>query len=167
MPPPLYAAPEHRYASFWQRAGAILIDGLVLAPLIIPFLVAFFSDISTRVDRIDAAGALSDADMADLYRIAIRWGVFYVAVNFVYQFVMIGLWGATVGKFALGLRVRRDDGSEVTWREAGLRPILQTATGVIPGAGIVGLLDYLWMLWDKQKQCLHDKVASTIVVIVR
>ena len=32
------------------------------------------------------------------------------------------------------------------------------------GIGIVTLVDDLWMLWDKQKQTLHDKVASTIVV---
>ncbi|WP_054535704.1 RDD family protein [Herpetosiphon geysericola] len=29
---------------------------------------------------------------------------------------------------------------------------------------IVRLLDYLWPLWDTQKQALHDKVADTIVV---
>jgi uncharacterized RDD family membrane protein YckC len=28
-------------------------------------------------------------------------------------------------------------------------------------------LDYLWMLWDPQRQCLHDKAARTIVVKLR
>jgi uncharacterized RDD family membrane protein YckC len=29
----------------------------------------------------------------------------------------------------------------------------------------VGIVDYLWMLWDSRKQTIHDKIASTIVVI--
>jgi uncharacterized RDD family membrane protein YckC len=34
----------------------------------------------------------------------------------------------------------------------------------VPGAGLITLLDDLWMLWDRQKQTLHDKVAGTIVI---
>ena len=26
------------------------------------------------------------------------------------------------------------------------------------------ILDVLWPLWDSQKQCLHDKIASTVVL---
>ena len=29
------------------------------------------------------------------------------------------------------------------------------------------LLGYLWMLWDKEKQCWHDKVANDVVVPVQ
>lgn len=32
--------------------------------------------------------------------------------------------------------------------------------------GLVGLLDGLWLLWDRRRQCLHDKVARTVVVEV-
>jgi uncharacterized RDD family membrane protein YckC len=79
---------------------------------------------------------------------------------------MVGYWGATVGKFAVGIRVRKMDGSPATWREAALRPILQTALGLIRagGVGLLTLLDDLWMLWDPHKQTLHDKIAATIVV---
>jgi uncharacterized RDD family membrane protein YckC len=31
-------------------------------------------------------------------------------------------------------------------------------------SGIVCLLGYLWMLWDKEKQTWHDKLATTVVV---
>jgi uncharacterized RDD family membrane protein YckC len=30
--------------------------------------------------------------------------------------------------------------------------------------GWIGLLDPLWCLWDDKRQCLHDKVADSIVV---
>jgi RDD family len=38
----------------------------------------------------------------------------------------------------------------------------------VPGiGGIFGLLDSLWLLWDKpHRQCLHDKVADTVVIKV-
>jgi uncharacterized RDD family membrane protein YckC len=29
---------------------------------------------------------------------------------------------------------------------------------------VVGLLDVIWCLWDGERQCLHDKVVSTVVV---
>jgi uncharacterized RDD family membrane protein YckC len=56
------------------------------------------------------------------------------------------------------------------WREALLRPLLQLIVGVasfVPGARLITLLDDLWMVWDKQSQTLHDKVANTIVIHVR
>jgi uncharacterized RDD family membrane protein YckC len=28
----------------------------------------------------------------------------------------------------------------------------------------LGLVDFLWCLWDADGQCLHDKVAGTLVV---
>jgi uncharacterized RDD family membrane protein YckC len=31
--------------------------------------------------------------------------------------------------------------------------------------GLLGLLNYLWPLWDQKRQALHDKVASTNVVV--
>ena len=63
---------------------------------------------------------------------------------------------------------------------ADLQPVMpvlsqayEKATGVklivsfgsfVPGAWLITLLDDLWMLWDRQRQTLHDKVAGTIVV---
>ena len=31
-------------------------------------------------------------------------------------------------------------------------------------SGAVFYLGYLWMLWDKEKQCWHDKAANDVVV---
>ena len=76
-------------------------------------------------------------------------------------------FGGTLGKLAVGIRVRKADGSVVGWREALLRPILQLIVSFgsfVPGAWLITVLDDLWMLWDRQRQTLHDKVAGTIVV---
>ena len=34
-------------------------------------------------------------------------------------------------------------------------------------ASIARLLDDAWLLWDPRRQCLHDKVADTVVVVIR
>jgi uncharacterized RDD family membrane protein YckC len=156
------------YAGFWSRFAALFIDGLVLAPLTVTILWPTFRSLFDEIDRAVDLGVRFDvpawvrANGGRLLGPAIA----VAAINYGYQAVMVGLWGATVGKFALHLRVRRDDGSPAGWREALLRPILQQvlAFARFAGGGLLGLIDYLWMLWDRQRQTLHDKVASTIVV---
>ena len=39
----------------------------------------------------------------------------------------------------------------------------ETQPGASVALRITGLLDNLWMLWDKRKQTIHDKVAKTVV----
>jgi uncharacterized RDD family membrane protein YckC len=44
--------------------------------------------------------------------------------------------------------------------QAGLRYVGKIISGIPCGLG------YFWMLWDDQKQCWHDKIASTKVIKV-
>jgi uncharacterized RDD family membrane protein YckC len=163
---PAQVVPAFAYASFWQRFAALFIDGLLLLPLEIPLFIGFWNDAFRQVNV--SAGTGFDFSSVRAEHV-IGWAIGIAIVHYAYQAVMVGKWNATVGKFALSLRVRRDDGSPAGWREALLRPILQLAVNGlngIGGVGILGLLDYLWMLWDRQKQTLHDKLAGTIVVKV-
>ena len=70
-------------------------------------------------------------------------------------------WARTPGKAVLGLRVLKVDGCRVGWGTALLRAFVAWAAGLLLW---VGLLDCLWCLWDAERQCIHDKAASTIVV---
>ena len=146
------------YAGFWIRVAASIIDSLVLAPLYIPLAIRI-------VDRLHITSStdVSSIDFAQVSGELIGWALVLQFVRYVYELVMIGQWNATVGKFAVGIRVRQTDGSPATWREAALRPLLELVIGVLR-LSLVSLLDDLWMLWDKQKQTLHDKIAGTIVV---
>ncbi len=167
MPPPPGPPPEPtpEYASFWARFGALVIDGLVLSPLWVMALVMFLNDFWPKV--IERARQ-NDFDYFDQWAFwggrAVAWLIIVTAATYAYNALMIGYKSATVGKMALGIHVRSSDGTPVGWRGALLRPVLQIAISLIPRVGIVGLLDYLWMLWDGQKQTLHDKIAGTIVV---
>jgi uncharacterized RDD family membrane protein YckC len=70
-------------------------------------------------------------------------------------------WGRTPGKAVLHIRPLKSDGRRLGWGPALGREALFRLSGVI---GIIGLLDPLWCVWDAQRQCLHDKAVSTIVV---
>jgi uncharacterized RDD family membrane protein YckC len=156
-PPPKPIVPP-AYAGFWIRVLASIIDSLVLAPLYIPLAIRI-------VDRLHITSStdVSSIDFGQVSGEVIGWALVLQFVRYVYELVMIGQWNATVGKFAVGIRVRQTDGSPATWREAALRPLLELVIGVLR-LSLVSLLDDLWMLWDKQKQTLHDKIAGTIVV---
>ena len=155
-PPPVVLTPP--YAGFGTRFVAALIDFCCLLPIYAVLLIG-------GVDRMENSGTVM-VGTSDLSILRPEWVSLALALalaRWTYQFLMIGRWNATVGKFALGIRVRLPDGSRAGWREAALRPILEVVLGLL-GIDAARLLDGLWMLWDKQKQTLHDKVAGTIVV---
>jgi uncharacterized RDD family membrane protein YckC len=70
-----------------------------------------------------------------------------------------GSSGQTPGKKALGIRVIDfSGGGSIGYGRAFIRYIGRIVSG------IVLLLGYLWMLWDKEKQTWHDKFANSVVV---
>lgn len=67
--------------------------------------------------------------------------------------------GAGVGKQAMGIRViDAHTGEPIGYPRAFVRWISQILSS------IVLLLGYFWMLWDREKQCWHDKLAGDVVV---
>jgi uncharacterized RDD family membrane protein YckC len=157
--------PGFRYATFWVRVGATLIDGLVLIPLSLPLAIAVWSRLSEQIDTFSQTNQIQ---MNRILRDYIVWALLVALGTYAYQVLMIRYFGATVGKLAVGIRVRIAGTAAICgWREALLRPLLQLIVGFgafVPGAGLITLLDDLWMLWDRQRQTLHDKVANTIVI---
>lgn len=70
--------------------------------------------------------------------------------------------GQTVGKRVMGIRVV--DFS--TGGPIGLgRGLIRWVGRLL--SGLACLLGYFWMLWDREKQCWHDKLATTVVVPVQ
>jgi uncharacterized RDD family membrane protein YckC len=69
--------------------------------------------------------------------------------------------GQTPGKRVLGIRVY-DFGSGSPNGIGFGRGIIRFLGKYI--SAIPCLLGFLWMLWDKEKQTWHDKIASTVVV---
>jgi uncharacterized RDD family membrane protein YckC len=69
--------------------------------------------------------------------------------------------GQTIGKRALGIRV-------IDYRTGGSigfgRAVIRYVARIL--STLPCLLGYFWMLWDKEKQTWHDKLANDVVVPV-
>ncbi|HUF11701.1 MAG TPA: RDD family protein, partial [Longimicrobiales bacterium] len=77
----------------------------------------------------------------------------------VYFTSFLALWqGQTPGKRMVGLRVIRLDGRPMTWWLAFER------FGGYAASLSIGLLGFLQILWDRNRQGLHDKGVGTVVV---
>jgi uncharacterized RDD family membrane protein YckC len=67
--------------------------------------------------------------------------------------------GQTVGKRVLNIRVIDfQGGGPIGYGRALLRYVGRIISAIPCGLG------YFWMLWDKEKQTWHDKIATTVVV---
>ncbi|MFE5212128.1 RDD family protein [Streptomyces sp. NPDC056600] len=105
----------------------------------------------------DAAGSLAGT----FFAIA----GFFMIFTLLYEWLMVGLVGATVGKLALGLRVvKADTGQKPGLGSSFIRWIIPTVGAFLCGIG--QLLVYLSPFWDNsgRQQGWHDKAASTMVL---
>ncbi len=82
-------------------------------------------------------------------------------ISIAYETFATVRYGRTLGKRWLGIRPVRADGSPITTGRALGRSAFRAGVGFLSW---IGLLDPLWCLWDDTRQCLHDKVADTIVI---
>ena len=75
----------------------------------------------------------------------------------------VGFWawkGTTIGGIVCHLRVVRLDGTELRFTEALVRGLSAIFSVAVAGLG------WFWMLWDRERQTWHDKIAGTMVVRV-
>ena len=86
-----------------------------------------------------------------------------LAIDAVYFTVLIGgARGQTLGQVAMGIRVIDfNSGGPIGYGRAFIRWLVSILSA------LVIFLGYLWMLWDKEKQCWHDKAANDVVVPVQ
>jgi len=116
-------------------------------------LVALLLDL-VLLSVVGGVVALIDVDIADLVALGVSIAYFSILNG--------GPRGQTIGKQVLGIRVvDRTTGGPIGYGRGVLRYFASWLSY------IVCLLGYLWMLWDREKQCWHDKIASDFVVPVR
>ncbi len=147
-------------APLLPRLAAYLIDiGLVLTVWSLLFLpIAIFTgQIDTDGDDQQVSGAFGLSAIATA-----------VLLAGLYAAIALHLRETTVGKHAVGLAVRRVDGSRISFGRALLREVVARQLLFVAGGAFVGglplVLDLLFPLWDAKAQSLHDKIAGTIVV---
>lgn len=137
-----------RYAGFWIRFGAYIIDSIVLSIVMVVLNLVI----------VGTAVALGDSDAA-----AGMAGVISTLLSLVISICYFpGMEGsshqATLGKKALGLKVVNEEGARISVGQAIGRYFGKIISGLILCIG------YMMAGWTEKKQALHDKMASTYVV---
>ena len=166
-PPPVWADERQRAADamvgppagFWIRFVAYMIDGLILsiAALVILGSVGAVAAVSLGLDQ----DFDPDEDVA-LVVIAIFLAVIcFIVMGWLYEALMTSSrHGATLGKRALGLRIVRADGAQLSFGRATARHFLKAMiTPLVPLA-----IGYLLAAFTQGKRALHDFMADTLVI---
>ncbi|MFJ6121018.1 RDD family protein [Streptomyces sp. NPDC092129] len=123
------------YANWGQRFLGTLVDGLVF---LVPYLLVILG--------------------RDTPALAVIGGLAIFAVA-IWQLIMEGRTGQTLGKKALGIRlVRESDGQPLGIGMAFVRRLAHFLDS------LACYLGWLWPLWDAKKQTFADKVCSSIVI---
>ncbi|HEX4345119.1 MAG TPA: RDD family protein [Solirubrobacteraceae bacterium] len=139
------------------RAVALVIDGLLVAPAIELLLWAFgLRPDGLRLDGLRTDGLRHDGLPSATYLIAL------LAAPFVYFVVCETLWGRTIGKRALGIRVVARDGSRARVGAIVVRNLLRyvDAVPLLYTSGLISMM----RTGRGRRQRIGDVVAGTIVV---
>ena len=141
------------YAGFWIRFGAKLIDNLAMMVVLgIPIVI-----IMIPAMRSAAPGRPSGFMLG--FQVIFQLFFFLVIVG--YNTIMLGKYGATLGKLACGLKVVQPDGAPISYGRAFGRAWAEMLSGFICYIG------YIIAGFDGQKRSLHDHIANTRVIRVR
>lgn len=125
-------------AGFLVRTAANVVDGFLVGLVILPMSLLASSTLGE-------AGRVVSGIIAFL--------------PLVYQVLAIGLYGKTVGKLFFNLHVVTTDHGKPGLGKAFLREVIGKLI-----SSIVLNLGYFWIIWDKNKQGWHDKIAKTYVI---
>lgn len=141
--PSSHAFPEIEFASPWRRLAAWVIDYVTVGI---------------------AAGVLATV-LGDSDPFSRRLGSLLLTVWATYAVVLIHLFGRTLGRLALGIRVVNViDGRPPSWNRSSIRMLILVGSLFVPFLLVVNCLR---VLWDPYRRGWHDRAAQAIVVRAR
>ena len=145
----------YRYAGFWLRFAAKMIDGVVVST--VDYTVGFLG--------LFAIGGLAGPNPDPLRAI---WGLgFFYGFQFLfaagYEAVCVWRFGATPGKLALGMRVIRPGADHV--RMSLPRSIARHFAQYVTNFTV--FVGYIMAVFDSERQTLHDRICDTRVILVK
>lgn len=132
-----------RFAGFWVRVAAYLIDVIIASAIASILSRMFFGSyyFYSESDNNPAASGMS---------LIVNW------IYFAYQ--ESSARQATIGKLAVGIKVCTEEGKQLTFANATGRFFAKILSAVIL------LIGFVMIAFNSKRQGLHDKLAKTVVV---
>ncbi|MFH1630617.1 MAG: RDD family protein [Candidatus Aenigmatarchaeota archaeon] len=139
------AVKKQEYQSVGIRFAALLLDGIIL--LVVNLLIVL------------PVVGLGFFNILFAVVVFLPIIILIIVVDFLYFVLLEGLYGATIGKRAVGICVVREDGSKCTITDAFIRNLLRIVDGIL--CYLIGAI----LIWtSEKKQRIGDMAAHTIVV---
>lgn len=135
-------------ASRGARLGAAILDSLIAMAVFLPLMFLFGAFNAERLGEAQGPGMF------------LIQNVLPTVVIVVYEALMLGAYGQTLGKMALKIKVVRADETPISGGQAWGRAVSRGLMGLTQ---ILGLIDSL-MIFSKNRATLHDRIAKTAVV---
>jgi uncharacterized RDD family membrane protein YckC len=152
---------DPRAAGFWIRALAWVIDTLVLVPIVA--MVGFLIGLLVAAVYLHSGVELTIADQESMKAVAKVLGELGgVVVGFLYFGLMNGARGQTLGKMAVGIKIIRTSGRDISYGTAFLRYFMQ----ILLGSLSLGIM-YIFLAAQPQKRGWYEMAADTRVVYVK
>jgi len=149
-------------ANIGIRLLARILDGLiVMCPIGVAINLITSAALSSSNSATPSLTGLSSAGLIS--------GLVIYGLYFVYEALMLGSRGQTLGKMIVGLKViRQQDGQVPGFNVAAIRTAVFPSPGIVPCVGpLWNLVCALSPLFDSSsgyQQGFHDKAAKTMVI---
>ena len=129
------------YADRLHRFAAFIIDIVIISVIIVV---------------LDALGVI------DLGNPSATDQLIEAVITLGYYILLTTVFGATLGKMALGMKVVEESGQKAGF----FKVLIRETIGKVVSA-IILFLGYIWILFDGNRQGWHDKIGGTFVVKAR
>ena len=137
-------------ASWGRRLAALLLDGFILAGIVLVTVVAAGTSPEELNERI--------LDGETLLIVLL-----FVVPEAIYDTALVGSRNQTFGKMLLGIKVvDAESRSSIGYARAFTRWLSTAFLWAL--FTVPGILDHLWPLRDRRRQTFHDKFARSVVV---
>jgi uncharacterized RDD family membrane protein YckC len=156
-PGAVYAAPTSAYGGFWIRFLAVVIDGIIVRVVTIPFaalLGAFGILHHPNVFR----GRMDESDVIALVAASATLVPIILGISWLYEALLTSsTWQGTVGKKLLNLKVIDEAGNRISFLRATGRHFAKYYVSSIL------LIGFIMAAFTDRKRALHDFIAGTLV----
>ncbi|MCM8766502.1 MAG: RDD family protein [Candidatus Omnitrophica bacterium] len=158
---------ELKYANLFFRLLALIIDIFIFWCIYsITFRIFFPFANPDYFENLINNFYSGKIDFSDAFVIIIKTFIFLVIFFLIfslYKILVVGKFGASLGKMIVGIKILDENGNRISFRTAFIREVVVKQI-IYPIFFFISFLGYLWAIWDKRKQTWHDKIARTIVI---
>ena len=144
---------EPRYAGFWIRVLAVILDSMFLLPIVMiaAYFLGYYQINSMNID-------INHNTIFRSVNINSTENYLFSLMAIIYSAILVSSGRqATWGKRAVGIYIANEDGSKLSTLKAALRYISTSLSALTFGMG------FILVALNKEKAALHDFICKTRV----